>query len=103
MPSVKKQTTIQGVGQKMKLLGFLMVLIAGIVIICNVITSNENERTIQESPWTTLLSGGANLKTCYTFTPPYTGFEVFIMAVGGLGLVFLCLPRNKKSKTDENN
>lgn len=82
----------------MKTLGIIMIIVAVAVILYNVAISKENERTAAESPWTTVLSGGANLKPCYTFTPPYTGFEIFIFAIGGLGVIFLFLPNKDKGE-----
>ena len=80
----------------MKILGGIMIAVAAAVIVYNLYLSRENEKTMEESLITTLLTGGANLKPAYTFTPPYTGFEIFIFAVGGLGVIFLFLPEKSE-------
>lgn len=73
----------------MKIIGWVMAIIAAIVIIYNVATTAENEATMRDHPWITMFSGGANLKKAYTFTPPYTGFEITIISIGvtGVGLI----------------
>lgn len=75
-----------------------MALLAGFIILYNLVISKQNFRMIQEHPFLTLFSHGQNLKPGYTFRPPYTGFEILIMAAGltGLGLVALWLYRRKR-------
>jgi len=69
----------------MKIIGWIMAIVAGLIILYNVTTSKENERQMNEHPFVTLFSGGSNLKQAYTFTPPYTGFEITVIAVGVIG------------------
>ena len=75
----------------MKILGGIMIAVAVFVIWYNVTIHKQNERKIIKYPLETVLTEGKNLKPCYTFTPPYTGFEIFIFGVGGLGIIFLFL------------
>ena len=83
-------------GQHMKIVGWIMAIIAGLIILYNVTTSKENERQINEHPWITTFSGGSNLKPAYTFTPPYTGFEITIFAVGAIGLSIIFFAPSKE-------
>lgn len=73
-----------------------MAIIAGLIILYNVSTTKENERQINEHPWITLISGGSNLKPAYSFTPPYTGFEITIIAVGAIGLSIIFFVPSKE-------
>ena len=63
-----------------------MIIVAVLVIIYNVATTADNQRQMNDHPFITVFSGGANLKPAYTFAPPYTGFEVTIIAVGLIGI-----------------
>lgn len=78
-----------------------MVLIAGLIISSNVSATKQNERTIQEHPYVTLFSGGENLQPAYSFTAPYTGFELLVMAIGiaGVGLILYRLCRRRRGET----
>ena len=74
----------------MKILGFLLIIISGIIIFVNtVIIATYNEKIANEQPLTTIFSGGKNLKKRYTFTPPYTGFEVFVFIMGITGIILV--------------
>jgi len=52
-----------------KTAGWIMVIVCALIILYNVAQSKYNEWQINEHPLVTLLSGGANLKPAYTFTP----------------------------------
>ena len=80
-----------------KVIGWIMVCVAAAIIIYNVKESKANEENFAEHPWTTLLSGGENLSDVYSFTPPYTEFEVIVMAAGIIGLVLILIPKNNKA------
>ena len=83
----------------MKVVGLIMVIISGLIILYNVATSRENQQIaaynstqVNDHPWTTIFSDGANLKSakpCYTFTPPYTGFELTVIVAGVIGLAIV--------------
>ena len=81
-----------------RLIGFLVTAIAGLTILYNVSQSAFNQRQINEAPITTILSGGANLSHAYTFAPPFTGFEITVMAVLVLGVVMLAFGGGSKSR-----
>ncbi len=81
----------------MRILGLLFTIISGMTILVNLGTSAENEKIARESPFTTLLSGGSNLKEAYTFAPPFTGFEVFILILGVLGIALMVFGGKKKA------
>ena len=84
----------------MKVVGWIMVIIAGLIIFYNVATGIENKKAreyndgqIKNHPVDTFFSDGKNLKNhknCYTFLPPYTGFELTVIICGllGAGIVF---------------
>lgn len=49
-----------------------------------------NKIQSDKHPWETLLTGGSNLSPAsYTFLPPWTGFELAILAVGFIGFVLM--------------
>lgn len=73
----------------MRIIGWLMAIVAGLIILYNVITHKENERQINEHPWITIFSGGENIKPAYTFTPPFTGFEITVIAAGVVGVALI--------------
>lgn len=73
----------------MRFIGWIMTIVAGIIILYNVTTHKENEREFNEHPFFTLFSGGANLKPAYTFTPPLTGFEITVIAAGVVGVALI--------------
>jgi hypothetical protein len=86
----------------MKQAGWLMIAIAAVVIFYNaVIVRNQNERIASEHPWQTLFSGGENLKKGYTFAPPYSGFEIFIFAIGIGGVVLAFIGHQQEQKAAE--
>ena len=80
----------------MKIIGWIMVIIVGLIIFYNVSQSHENAKQIEENPWTTLLSGGENIKPAYTFMPPYSPFELTVMAGGVIGVVLILCSRSSK-------
>ena len=73
----------------MRCIGWILLIVASLTILYNVRTDRDNERVLEEHPVLTLLSGGGNLKQAYSFTPPFTGFEITVMAAGVVGLVFV--------------
>jgi hypothetical protein len=80
-----------------RLMGFLVTAIAGLTILYNASQSAYNQRQINEALVTTILSGGANLSHAYTFTPPFTGFEITVMAALSLGVVMLAFGGGSKA------
>lgn len=76
----------------MKTIGWILVILAGIVIFYNVsVVPRYNEYQVQEHPFKTIFSGGSNLKKGYTFRPPFTGFEVVVVASALAGLVMIII------------
>lgn len=80
----------------LRVVGWILVVIAGAIILYNVANSRYNEQQMEDHPWITIFSGGANLKEAYTFTPPYTGFEIVTIAGGILGIVLIVKGSPKK-------
>ncbi|MDT8392076.1 MAG: hypothetical protein RRC34_16360 [Lentisphaeria bacterium] len=86
-----------------KIAGWIMVVIAGLIILANVVDSKYNVRQVEDHPWITLFSGGKNLKECYTFKPPYTGFEITVIAAGVIGviMIFTAPPKKEENENEE--
>jgi len=83
----------------MKQAGWILIAIAAVVIFYNaVIVPSHNEQELNNHPWKTLFSFGENLKKGYTFRPPYSGFETFILAVGISGIVLACVGHQQEQK-----
>ncbi|MEZ6132410.1 MAG: hypothetical protein R3C59_27415 [Planctomycetaceae bacterium] len=78
--------------------GWIMTILAGLIVLYNVVQHHENERQLNEQPFLTLLSGGENLKPAYTFLPPYTGFEIVVLAVFFIGIVLVITASEKTTK-----
>jgi hypothetical protein len=73
----------------MKTVGWILTIVTGLIIFYNVLQSHENVKQVEEHPWTTLFSDGANLKPSFTFTPPFTPFELTVIAGGVIGVVLI--------------
>jgi len=58
----------------MKVVGWIMIIVAGLIVLYNVLTTMENERQMNDHPWITVFSGGSNLAK-----PPYTGFVITVL------------------------
>ncbi len=74
-----------------RVIGIVVTAVAGLTVLYNVVQTAYNQKQIEENALGTVLSGGANLKHSYSFTPPYTGFEVVVLvalAIGVLMVVF---------------
>ena len=75
----------------MRFFGVILIIIAVCVIFYNtVIIPKENKQIANQKPFETFFSAGSNLKRRYTFTPPFTGFEIFIFAIG-IGGIAMCI------------
>lgn len=79
----------------MKSIGWIMAILAGVIILRNVDATAENERKANEQPWTTIFSGGSNLKKAYSFTPPYSGFEMIVIGMGLVGVSIIIFAPSK--------
>ncbi len=53
----------------MKIVGWIIAIVAELIVPYNVAAHKENARQVNAPPWATLFSGGSNLKQAYTFTP----------------------------------
>jgi len=78
-----------------KVTGWIMFCIAAAIIAYNVNESKEDEKKFAKDPWVTLLSDGANLSDAYSFTPPYSGFEVLVISAGLIGIVLIVTAKEK--------
>ena len=81
-------------------LGWLMAIVAALIILYNVTQTADNERQIRDHPWATFFSDGANLKPAYTFMPPYTGFESVVVAVAAIGVVLIFMGNPPRPPSD---
>jgi hypothetical protein len=70
-------------------IGFAVTAIAGLTVLYNVVQTAYNQQQIEENALGTFLSGGANLKHSYSFTPPFTGFEVVVLVALALGVLMV--------------
>jgi len=75
----------------MKLFGFMLVLVAGMIMSVNVYRNHQNQKEIENHPVKTVLSMGENLKPAYTFTAPYSNFEITVMGTLVLGFIFMMI------------
>lgn len=80
-----------------RLIGLAVTAIAGLTVIYNVVQTAYNQQQIEENALGTFLSGGANLKHSYSFTPPFTGFEVVVLGVLGIGVLMMIFGRGTKT------
>ncbi len=72
-----------------RLIGFVVTAVSGLTVLYNVVQTAYNQKQIEENALGTLLSGGANLKHSYSFTPPFTGFEIVVLAVFAVGVLMI--------------
>ena len=71
-------------------IGFLMFFGSLVTIGFCLINYFYNRFQANEHPWITLFSGGTNLsKYGYNFLPPYTGFEIAVLVIGGIGFFII--------------
>ena len=83
----------------MKSAGRFLVVLSAVIIFWNVvIIERQNERELSAHPWVTLFSSGANLKSCYTFTPPLTMFECMVYGMGIIGVCLIIIGGDKKEE-----
>lgn len=86
----------------MKKAGWLLILISAVVIFYNlVVVRNYNQQQVNDHPFVTLFSGGENLKRGYTFRPPYSNFEIFILALGIGGVALVIIGSNRRSGSEQ--
>lgn len=65
--------------------GGVLVALAGLTILYNVAQAAYNRADIEANPVFHLLTLGSTIKGAYTFTPPFTGFEILVLAVLVIG------------------
>lgn len=86
----------------MKGFGCLLILIsAGIIFLHTVIYASHNETVKKEHPIKTVLNGGKDLIPRYTFTAPLKPFEIFVYALGGIGIVLFIIGISKNDKKEQ--
>lgn len=74
-----------------RMIGFVITAITGLTVLYNVVQTAYNRQQIEDNTFVTIFSGGANLKQAYSFTPPFTGFEIVVLAllcIGVLAIIF---------------
>ncbi|MCA9125129.1 MAG: hypothetical protein H6822_18605 [Planctomycetaceae bacterium] len=72
--------------------GWVLAILSGLIILYNVTQTRYNRQQIEDHPWITFFSGGENLERAYTFTPPFTGFEIAVIAILIIGAIMIFLP-----------
>lgn len=88
----------------MKSAGWFLAVLSAVIIFWNVvIIERQNEREFSAHPWVTLFSGGANLKTGYTFKPPLTMFECIVYGIGIIGVCLIIIGGDKKEKQEDTD
>jgi len=65
--------------------GIIMTLVFGGIIASEI----ESSKFVKEHPFQTLLVGTPNGQNPYTYTPPYTVHEVFMLLGLGAGIILL--------------
>lgn len=80
-----------------RVIGFAVTAIAGLTVLYNVVQTAYNKQQIEENALGTFLSGGANLKHSYSFTPPFTGFEVVVLVALALGVLMIIFGGGSKN------
>ena len=87
----------------MKILGWLLIIISGgVIFLHTVIYAEINEQTKKDHPFETIFSGGSNLIERYTFAPPLSPFEVFIYALGIIGIILLIIGYTRQQEDNGN-
>ena len=85
----------------MKILGWLLVIIsAGVIFLHTVIYAAINEQTMKEHPFQTVFTGGNNLIKRCTFAPPLEPFEIFIYALGIIGIILIIVGYMRSEKAE---
>ena len=72
-------------------------MFAGSLIVIGICIVNYlyNKFQAQNHPIKTLFSGGQNLSDYgYNFLPPWTGFEIVVLLIGGIGFLFIAMSSN---------
>ena len=83
-----------------QILGGVMFYGAIAVVIMCWINCCANREEVNEHPWKTIFSGGANLShTAYNFLPPWTGFEFLVLLTGGIGWLLTTVPIDESKKS----
>lgn len=77
----------------MKIAGWILTILAAIVIIYNVVTYNQYIEDSNENPFNYLFK---EQPVAYSFRGPFTNFELLIMAIGLTGIIFLAISYSKK-------
>ena len=60
-------------------------IVAGLTILYNVVQSAYNQLDFEANPVFHLLTLGSTIKRAYTFLPPYTAYEIVVLAALVLG------------------
>ena len=76
----------------MKIVGWIMAIVAGLIILYNVATFIVLQQIAKENPSDPRLTSS----TYYTFMPPYTGFELTVIVVGVIGIVIITVAPSKE-------
>ena len=80
----------------MHTIGIIITMAVAGIIGVSWINCLANRAKAEEAPWTTILSGGANLSDfAYTFFPPWTSFEVLVLVAEILGVLLMKFGREE--------
>ncbi len=84
-----------------RIAGIVLTAISAVIIVYNVSQSIYNQQVIaaiqSQSGWFGVAVSGQNLSPAYTFTPPFTGFEIVVMLAGLVGVVMIIVGKNKST------
>jgi hypothetical protein len=81
-----------------KRLGWSLAIGAACIIFYCVTANSYNEKQVADNFTVTVLSDGANLRAhAYTFLPPYSMFELGVLAAGVVGVILLLKKEPERS------
>lgn len=67
------------------------------------IYASHNETIRKEHPIKTVLNGGKDLISRYTFTPPLKPFEIFVYVMGVTGIIIFLVGYFKKDEDSDKH
>lgn len=89
---------------QIRIAGIALTAISAVIIIYNVSQTNYNRQAVAAiqnqggSSWARGVSAEAiagGISGAYTFTPPFSGFEILVLLGGAAGVVMIILGKNK--------
>lgn len=82
----------------MKIAGWILTILAAIIIGYNVITFQMAMQDMRRNPMKYMFGGGPKV---YSFTPPYSNFELLVLAAGVGGIILLIVSYQQQAKLKE--